>query len=324
MRAIVYRHGRSEPSLEEIRDPVVREGEVVVLLQAAALNHRDVWIMQGKYPGIQEGIIMGSDGAGLYNGSSLLINPNQNWGTDSNHQSSGYQILGMPANGTFAERIVLPEDRLVPTPGHLSAEEAAALPLGGLTAYRVLFRRCELTSTDKVCISGIGGGVALLAFQFALALGAEVWVTSSDPQKIAEAKKMGAAGGFRYTEQDWSKSMKKASGGFDVIVDSAGGKGFSNLVSMCKPGARIGIYGGTRGTIQNLSPQQIFWKQISILGSTMGSDSDFDEMVDFVDSHKIHPKIDSIYTLEEVADAFSRMEKGEQFGKIVLKIGAES
>jgi len=168
-------------------------------------------------------------------------------------------------------------------------------------------------------ISGVGGGVALFAFQFAIAAGAEVWVTSGTGWKIDNAMKMGAAGGINYKNADW-KSFGKESGGFDVIIDSAGGDGFSNLIKVANPGARICFYGGTRGKITALNPQIIFWKQLSIFGSTMGTDEEFKDMVDFVDQHEIIPVIDSVYSLKDGNDAFKRMENGLQFGKIVLKI----
>jgi NADPH:quinone reductase-like Zn-dependent oxidoreductase len=205
-------------------------------------------------------------------------------------------------------------------PAHLSFEEAAALPLAGLTAYRALFSRAQLQAGEKVLISGIGGGVALFACQFAIAAGAEVYVTSSAQEKIDKAIRMGAKGGANYTEEKWAKPFGKAVGGFDVIIDSAAGDGFGNLVKLCNPGARIVIYGGTRGPWNGVSPQIVFWKQLNIMGSTMGSSEEFQAMIDFVSRHKIIPIIDGIYPIEKAAEAFDRMNQGLQFGKIVLTI----
>jgi NADPH:quinone reductase-like Zn-dependent oxidoreductase len=154
--------------------------------------------------------------------------------------------------------------------------------------------------------------------QFALAAGAKVWVTSGSQDKVHRAMERGASGGQLYTEDLWHKQLLKESGGFDVIIDSAGGSGFSQLVSTANKGARIGIYGGSKGKIENLSPQIIFWKHLNIFGSSMGSDQDFAQMVQFVDQHKIVPVVDSVYKLSEFEQAFARMKHGSQFGKIVF------
>ncbi len=301
----------SVPNLEK------GEGQVLVEVKAAALNHRDVWITKGMYPGITLPIVLGSDGAGLCEGKEVIINPNHNWGDNEKFQSASYHILGLPTQGTFAENVVVGKDKIYPKPSHLSMKEAAALPLGGMTAFRALFTKCQAEQGERVLISGVGGGVALFAFQFAVAKGCEVWVTSGSDEKIEKAIKMGAKGGINYKNADW-KDFGKKTGGFDVIIDSAGGDGFSQLVKLCKPGARICFYGGTRGNITKLNPQIIFWKQISIFGSTMGSDLEFKQMIDFVAEHKIVPVVDSVYSLSEGNKAFQRMEQGLQFGKIVL------
>ena len=294
--------------------------QILLKLKAAALNHRDIWIIKGLYRGIKLPVILGSDGAGVYNGESFLINPNLHWGGSEASPSSEYQILGLQTPGTFQEEICISQDRLVSKPLHLGYEEAAALPLAGLTAYRVLFTKCNLQSDEKVFISGIGGGVALMAFQFALAAGAQVYVSSSTEEKIQRAIDMGAEGGIIYTETDWHKEFIKRFGGVDVIIDSAGGPGFQNLIRICNPAARVGIYGGTQGAIPSLMPQRLFFKQISILGSTMGSDHEFQKMVEFVGKHEIKPVIDSVFSLNEINKALDRMSQGLQFGKIVISM----
>lgn len=318
MRAIQYQSADRPAVLTEITEPVSGEGEIIVEIPYSGLNHRDVFITKGLYPNLQPGITLGSDGVAVWQEKSYLINPNVHWGPDSQLPAEEYSILGMPRDGTFTAKMSVPPDRLVEKPAHLTLPQAAALPLAGLTAYRVLFSRCHLSAEDRVCITGIGGGVALLVLQFALAVGAEVWVTSSRQDKIEKARALGAMGGSLYTEDNWHKSLKKNSGGFDVIVDSAGGPGFSQLITTANKGARIGIYGGSRGAIQNLSPQIIFWKHLNILGSTMGSDQDFGAMVRFVDQYKIQPVVDSILPLSDFQNGFDRMDQGRQFGKIVF------
>lgn len=320
MKALVFKAPQQPIALEEMPLPQAGEDEVLVRLHAAALNHRDVWMTKGLYPGLKEGIIPGSDGAGTCNGQDVILNPNVNWGPDPGYFGRAYSILGMPTHGTFAEFISIRRDRLAPKPAHLSFESAAALPLAGLTAYRVLFSKCRLRAGEKVLISGVGGGVALFACQFALAIGAEVYVTSSADWKIERAIALGAKGGTNYKQEDWHKTLGKETGGFQVVIDSAAGDGFGQLLSLCQPGARVGLYGGTRGTINQVSPHHIFWRQLEIFGSTMGNDQEFQEMVQFVSTHKIEPVIDSVFSLEEAALAYEKMDSSTQFGKIVLKI----
>lgn len=320
MKALIYKEKNQPLALEDIAKPVPEKGQKLVKIKAAALNHRDVWITKGMYPGLKSGVIVGSDGAGEVDGRPVIINPSMGWGPNPDYQAKGYQILGMPSNGTFAEYLAIGQQQLYDKPSHLSWEEAAALPLGGLTAYRALFTKGKLQPGEKVLISGVGGGVALFAFQFALAAGAEVYVTSGKTEKIDKAVSRGAKGGANYKSEDWAEKLKEQAKGFDVIVDSAGGDGFANFLKLARPSARIVTYGGTRGKYTGLSPQVIFWKQLSILGTSMGNDQEFADMVDFVGKHRIKPVVDATFSLEESAAATERMDKGLQFGKIVFQV----
>ncbi len=321
MNALVLQEKGKALDYKKVDTPVATESEGIVAVKAAALNHRDVWITKGLYPGIAYPIILGSDGCGIYEGQEVILNPNINWGETEAYQSAQYHILGLPTNGTFAEYVKVGKDKIHPKPAHLTMEEAAALPLSGLTAYRALFTKCQLKVGEKVLISGVGGGVALFACQFAIAAGAEVYVSSSDNDKIAKAVSMGAVAGGNYRMADWTKALVAKAGGFDVVIDSAGGDGFKDLVKMCNPGGRIAFYGGTRGKITDLNPQIIFWKQLSLYGTTMGSDHEFSEMLAFVEQHKIVPVVDTVYKLSEGNAAFEKMDRGLQFGKLVLSIG---
>ncbi len=311
-------------------EPVESAGEVRVKVLAAALNHRDVWITQGQYAGIKYPTILGSDGVGIVEslgagvsqewlGKTVIINPNIQWGDNQRAQSKQYNILGLPKDGTLAEYVTVNADRLHRAPAHLSIEQAAALPLAGLTAYRALFGRAQLQAGEKVLISGIGGGVALFAMQFAIAAGAEVFVSSSSEEKIAHALQLGAKAGALYNQENWHKNFVKTHGEVDVVIDSACGNGFAALIDVLAAGGRIAFYGGGQGAINGLNPQKIFWKQATILGSTMGSDEQFRQMVDFVGVHKIVPVVDSVFALTDGAAAFARMAHGAQFGKIVVK-----
>ena len=316
---------------EHYAQPVAQAGEVRIKVLAAALNHRDVWITQGQYAGIKYPTILGSDGVGIiesvgegvsseFIGQTVIINPNNQWGDSQRYQSKQYHIMGLPKDGTLAEFVVVDADKIRLAPAHLTIEQAAALPLAGLTAYRALFGRAQLQAGEKVLISGIGGGVALFAMQFAIAAGAEVYVTSSSEEKIAKAVQLGAKAGVLYNQENWQKAFVKTYGEMGIVIDSACGNGFAALIDVLGFGGRIAFYGGGQGAINGLNPQKIFWKQVSILGSTMGSDQQFVEMVDFVEKHHIKPVIDGIYALEDGQAAFKHMAQGAQFGKIVVRV----
>jgi zinc-binding alcohol dehydrogenase/oxidoreductase len=320
LKSLIVNQLKSPPEWVDMPNPVPAHGEVTVEIRAAALNHRDLFITQGQYAGIQTPCILGSDGSGEWNGKPVILYPALAWGDSPDFQGKSFRVLGMPENGTFAEQICIPKENIFPMPDHLSWEEAAALPLAGLTAWRTLFSRCQLKKGEKVLITGIGGGVALTALQLALAAGAEVYVTSSTSEKIDRAIALGAKGGANYRETGWEKNLKLTAGGFDVIIDSAAGDGFALLPGLCNPGARIGLYGGTLGKVNGLSMQIVFWKQISILGSTMGSPDEFEAMLSFVQKHRIVPIVDSVFPLKDGARAFEKLNLGGQFGKVVLTI----
>ena len=254
-------------------------------------------------------------------GREVMINPSFSWGGREQAQGQEFQILGLPRDGTLAEQIAVPAGQLAPKPAHLSWEEAAALPLAGLTAYRALFSRARLQPGERVLITGIGGGVALFALQFAVAAGAEVWVTSSSADKIDRAAALGSKGGFDYKAAGWAKAAAERPGLFDVIVDSAGGEGFDSLIDLAAPGGRIVFYGATRGNPPALAMRKIFFRQLSLLGTTMGSPADWAAMVALVTRHRIKPVVSDVFPLVRAAEAFALMERGGQFGKIVVRVG---
>ncbi len=331
MRAAILT-GINELGLDHVANPVAGPGEVVVRIKAAALNHRDVWIKSGQYAGLKFPITPGSDAAGVvhevgpgvdpeWRDQKVVINPSFDWGHHERAQEPKFTILGLPKSGTLAEYINVPVSQLAPKPTHLSWEEAAALPLAGLTAYRALFSRAQLEAHEKVLITGIGAGTALFALQFAVAAGAVPFVTSSSPEKLEKAHQLGARHGTLYTSHGWAKEFGDQYGNFDVIVDSAGGPGFGDLVDLATTGGRIVFFGATRGNPHELPVRKIFWKQLSLLGTTMGSPADFKAMTDFVTAKAIHPVVSEVFPLDRVAEAFALMERGGQFGKIVVSVG---
>ena len=300
-------------------------------LKNAALNHHDLWMLNEQEQAMPGGVIMGSDGSGIVEGveseedqylirKEIVINPGLSWGKDPAVQSHSFSILGYPANGTFSDYLAISKKQIFEKPEHLSFEEAAALPLAGLTAYRALFTKVKLRRGEKVLITGIGGGVALWALQFALAFEARVFVTSGSDIKLEKAIALGASGGFNYNDPEWMNKMSTEAGGFNVIIDSAGGKQFGHLLELAYPGGRIAIYGRTAGAISDLSAKTLFWKQLTIFGSTMGTEEEFLSMLDFVQKHQLKPILDSTYSLDDITEAFKRMDQGDQFGKIVLSI----
>lgn len=331
MKAIILEGINMPFSFSDVALPSLSAGEALVKVKAAAFNHRDLWIQKGQYAGLRFPSIQGSDGSGIVEqvfddkdkdwvGKEVIINPSLNWGNNPHTQAKDYIILGMAQDGTFAEYVKINTRLLHEKPAHLTFEEAAAFPLAGLTGYRALVTRAAAKAGSKVLITGIGGGVALFCMQFALALGCEVYVTSGSDDKLAKAISLGAKGGVNYKTENWHKELLALSGGFDAIVDSACGDQFPKLIDLCKPAAHIAFYGATMGAFSSGIPAKIFWKQISICGSTMGNDQEFEAMIELIDRHKIIPVIDSIHPLNEAQQAISKMERGEQFGKIVLSI----
>jgi zinc-binding alcohol dehydrogenase/oxidoreductase len=331
MQALVLRAVKQPLELEQRPPLQAAAGEAVVQLKAAALNRRDYWITQGLYPGIKPPVVLGSDGAGIVTqvgrqadsswlGTEVVINPGLDWGDSQSAQAKEFTVLGLPRDGTFAGEIAIPVCQLHPKPAAWSWPEAAALPLAGVTAYRAVFSQGHLRSGETVLITGIGGGVATFALQFAAATGAEVWVTSSSQQKIERALQLGAAGGFDYTSEDWPTQFVRQAGAADLIIDSAGGPGYAALLQVAAPGGRIVNYGATAGPPPKLDLFKIFWKQLRLQGSTMGSPADFEAMLAFAAESDVRPVIDASFSLADGNRALDLMKNSPQFGKYLLRM----
>ncbi|KAI8338539.1 hypothetical protein BC941DRAFT_460787 [Chlamydoabsidia padenii] len=321
----------------EVKDqdvPQPTSSQAIVNIQAAALNHRDVWILKGLYPGIVPGSIIGSDAVGIIGedtssfkqGQRVLINPGSGWDKDERGPEGNFKILGLlPCIGTLTDTVNVDTNELIACPEHLSTAEAAALPLAGLTAYRALFTKAKVQSGEHVLITGIGGGVALFALQFAVAAGAHVYVTSSDPKKIENAIRLGAKGGINYKDDKCMADLKKLLNGnlISAVIDGAGGALYNQYPKVMRTGGIIANYGQTAGGPGvNFSMGNVL-KNIDICGSTMGSRSEFKQMVAFVDKHKIKPVVSRVWSsLNEgsINEAINYMRNGEQFGKLVIQI----
>jgi len=305
--------------VEQVERPVPGPGEMLVRIHAAAFNRRDVFIMQGLYPGISLPRILGSDGAGVVEetGAQVVIDPMLGWGDDPRVWDSKASILGMPHDGTFAQYVAVPSINVHPKPAALSMEEAAALPLAGLTAYRALVTRGEVRSGETVLIPGIGGGVQTFVLLFAKALGARTIVTSGSDEKLERAKKLGANVTINYAANaDWHKQLKR--GEVDVVVDSSGGDTLNKALGVVRVGGRVVLYGATRGE-STIRIFPIFWNHLDIRGTSMGSPEDFRNMLALV-GRGIHPVVDRVFPMNDVVDAAQRLAGAEQFGKVVLRI----
>jgi NADPH:quinone reductase-like Zn-dependent oxidoreductase len=330
MRAAVLLRLNEEVQVIDLPAPELQPGGALVELHAAALNHRDEFIRVGLYPKIQLPCVPGSDGAGVvaaagegvdaaWVGKRVVIDPGFLWGSNPRAQSKQFHILGMPTQGTLAEQIVVPGRHLAEVPAHLSFEEAAALPLAGVTAYRALVTRGELRSGEHVLVTGIGGGVAALALMVAKALGAVVSVTSSSERKRAAALDAGAAAALDYNDPDWPKQLAAEVGRPpSLIVDGAGGAGVNRLIECAEPGGRIVSYGATRGLPEALDLHRLFFKQLDLRGTTMGTAEEFRALIALVGREKLRPLIDQTFPLSEADRAFKRIAGAEQLGKIVV------
>lgn len=316
--------------VEQVEDPVPGPGETLVKISRAAFNRRDVFISQGLYPGIVMPCIPGSDGVGTVAahgegahgpavGTRVVIDPTLGWGDDPRIWRKDSQVLGMPHQGTFAEYLAVPAQNVHPAPASLSDEEAAAIPLAGVTAYRALVTRGGCTKDDVVLLPGIGSGVQSFALLFAKKLGAKVIVTSSSDEKLERAKALGADVGINYkTTEKWEKAVGAVDGGPSLVVDSAGGDAFAKALNVARYGARVVTYGGT-AAIASIRMFSLFWKQLDVMGSSMGSPADFAAMLALFDG-SLKPAVDSVYGLDDVVQAAEKVNGGDQFGKVVLAV----
>ena len=317
MRAIrIHEDGGPEVlRYEEAPDPSPTEGQVLIRLRAAALNHIDLWIRKGL-PSVPKPWILGSDGAGerVDTGERVVINP----GLDD-----GARVLGEHMDGTNAELIAVPAEYVHPIPDAMSFDEAAAFPLVFQTAYRMLVTKAQLREGEWVLAWGIGGGVATASLAIAKALGARVLATSSSDAKLDRARELGADAVVNHASGDVAAAVKEATAGegMDVVVEHVGEATWKTSLASVRPGGRVVVCGATSGPNPPAQLHRVWWKQLTIYGSTMGSREDFAGAFELVKSGRARPVIDEVFPLEEARAAHERMERGEQFGKIVLRIG---
>jgi len=333
--------------LEDVPVPTSQQGQVLIKILASGFNHRDVFQRQSLYPGTifsssSSPSILGADAVGLLISPSqhplhnkrVLIAPAENWlesplGPDVEGKPFG--ILGSVkqtgGRGTYAEYIAVDEKDLVECPEHLGNEAAAAVPLGALTAYRAVFTKANVKKGDNVLITGIGGGVAILALQLCVAAGAQVWVSSSSEEKIKKAVELGAKGGVNYKDPSWPKTfaslLPSSRPYLDAVIDSGGGPIASQVGRIIKDGGVVSCYGQTSGKPIEINMAFIL-KNAELRGSTMGSRQEFLDAVKFIGEHKIQPVVDTVLTgLDEAEKGFELLKQGGQFGKVVITIAKD-
>jgi len=300
---------------EDVDDPVPGDGDVLVELRAASLNHIDVWVRQGR-PSVPKPRILGSDGAGVIAGTDerVVINP-------ALIVDGKMTILGEQRDGTHAELIAVPRDFVHPIPGGLSFEQAAAFPMVYETAYRMLVTRGRLQAGDWVLVWGIGGGVGMAALSIAKALGAHVVATSSTEEKLARARQLGADVTLDHERDDVVAAVKEVTdGGVDVVIESVGEPTWRRSLEAARRGGRIVVTGATGGGNPPAALPRTWWKELEILGSTMGTPEDFAGVLGLIESGKVVPVVDTVMPLSEIRAAHERLESGAQLGKIVLSI----
>ncbi|WP_269409476.1 zinc-binding dehydrogenase [Lentibacillus daqui] len=325
MKAFVHQHG--DLAVRDITEPQAGAGEVIVRLKVAGLNHRDLFIPTRRGQET-DALVLGSDGAGTIEsvgtgvtqfaqGDEVIINPSLRWNENSVAPPASFDILGMPDNGTFAEKIVLSADQVEKMPQHLTWEEAGVLALSALTGYRAMFTKGELKAGQTVFIPGAGSGVATYLISFAKALGARVIVTSRSEEKREAAKKLGADIALD-TASDWAKELKNET--IDLVIDSVGAATFNRSLEILKKGGRIVVFGSSTEDTVNLNLRDFFYGQYQFIGSTMGSREELRDMLAFIEKHQIHPVVDRTFALDDAKEAMNYLEQGRQFGKVAVRI----
>jgi zinc-binding alcohol dehydrogenase/oxidoreductase len=306
---------------EDAPDPQPGPGDVLISLRAASLNHLDLWVRKGL-PSVAKPRILGADGAGVVvsgagfePGDRVVLNPG------IEHEDGRIHVVGEHSDGTHAELIAVPQSQVYAIPDGLSFEEAAAFPLVFETAYRMLVTRAGLQAGEWVLLWGIGGGVATAALAIAKALGARTIVTSSSAEKLERARELGADETVDHAHEDVKARVRDLTGrGVDVVVEHVGEATWRTSLDVAAPGARVVVCGATTGPNPPAALHRIWWKQLDVLGSTMGTRADFEGAYELIAAGRARPAVDSVFPLADAAAAHERLEAGKQFGKVVLRI----
>ncbi len=338
--AVIRQHGDVDCiRVEDLAEPVLSAGEVLVEVRAAALNHLDIWVRRGGRAALAMPHVLGSDGAGVVAqvapdvhgfaaGDEVVLHPGL-WCGRCAECLAGRQsycehfgILGMARPGTYAQYVAVPAASLQPKPAHLDWAQAAAMPLAHLTAWRMLLPRAGLRAGETVLLHGIGGGVALAALQIVKMHSAVAIVTSSSDEKLGRAVRLGADHAINYRQANVAERVRQLTGGrgADIAFDTVGAATWETNLQALRPGGRIVLCGVTSGPAAPANLQALYWGQFTILGSRLGTADDFRQLLRAAAAARLVPVVDSTFALEDVREATVRMETGRQFGKIVLRI----
>ncbi len=342
MKAVaIYEHGGPEKlTLTDLPKPTFGPDDVLINVQAVAMNRLDLWVREGlpnlkiEYP-----FVLGSDVAGVVSevganvqglgtGQRVTINPGW-WDTQCEYCLAGqeclcvnFKLFGEHLPGGYAEFMRVPGRNVLPIPDDFSFEETAAAPLAFLTAWRALITQARVTPGEDVLILGIGGGVASAAIQIAKLAGARVFATSSSDAKLLRAKELGADILINHKEKEFEREAFQITNkrGVDVVLDSVGAATWIKSIRALRKGGRLVTVGATSGPNPQEEIRYIFWKQVSIIGSTMSTQKEFRDVMKLVFQRKLKPVVDNVFPLEQAREAHERLARGEQFGKIVLKV----
>lgn len=328
MRAFVHegKAGLEGTRVSDIDSIPPGPNEVKVKVITAGLNHRDLFVLHRHKE--SDPLIIGSDAAGIiekvgidvtnfHEGDEVVINPGIGWQEESEAPPEGFQLIGLPGHGTFAEFVTVPAENLEPKPPHLSWEEAGVFSLAGLTAYRALVTRAKLQSSDTILLPGAGSGVVTFMILMAKKIGARVIVTSRAEKKRQRALELGADAAID-SEDDWNDQLDGEK--VDIVIDTVGAATFQKSLDQLKKGGTIVIFGASAGDEVTLDLRSFFYGQYNLLGTTLGSHEEYQDMISFISKHNLHPVVDRTYSLEEAEEAMHYLEEGAQFGKVALKV----
>lgn len=340
MKAVIFeQHGGPDVlKLTDVPDPQIRSNEVLVEVRACALNHLDVWARNGL-PGVKIPLphILGNDVAGVVRevgelvtwvkaGDEVMLQPGVSCGhcphclAGRDHMCDEYDIIGYGRDGGYAEFVAVPGENVIPKPKGLSSEEAAALPLVTLTAWHMLVTRADVQPGEDVLVHAAGSGVGSLGIQIAKLRGARVIATASSNEKLKKARELGADETVDYTRVDWPKEVRRLTNGrgVDVVFEHTGAATWPGSILSLKQGGRLVTCGATSGYDAKTDLRHVFYRQLTILGSRMGSKSDLLAAMKFIESGQLKPVIDRTLPLADASKAHEFMEARAQFGKLVL------
>ncbi|WP_096435692.1 zinc-binding dehydrogenase [Alteribacter populi] len=329
MKAVIHEKikGFNGLSFSDMKVTEPESEQVRIKVKAAGLNHRDLFVLD-RHKETDPPFIIGSDGAGVIDsigenvsnvkiGDEVMINPGLHWPNTSDAPPQGFEVLGFPSDGTFAEYVIVPADSVETKPDYLTWEEAGVLSLAALTAYRALFTRGEVQPGMKVFIPGIGSGVATFLLQFAKAAGATVYVSSRSEEKRTKALELGAEKAID-SHGDWEQELGGAK--MDLVIECVGAATFNKSLDTLRRGGTIVTFGSSTGDMIDFDLRKFFYGQLNLLGSTMGSSEEYKEMLSFIKTHEIRPVLDEVFPLEQYEEAFNKLEKANQLGKVGFAI----